>query len=444
MSEYSSLSDTQKKALLSDLSAQYRDFQSRGLQLDMSRGKPGTDQLDLSLDILDCINSSESCKAGDGTDCRSYGLLDGIPEAKQLFAQLLGVTPEEIIIGGNSSLNMMYDAVARAMMFGVLGGDKPWCRLDSVKFLCPVPGYDRHFKITERFGIDMINVDMTDEGPDMDEVRRYVENDDSVKGIWCVPKYSNPQGITYSDAVVDAFASLKPAAPDFRIFWDDAYCVHDLYEEHDHLKNILSACRAHGSENMVFIFGSTSKISFPGSGVAMMAASKANIDFTKTQLCPQTIGPDKLNQLRHVRFFKDIDGIHAHMAKHAELLRPKFETVLSCFDRELRGTGTLDWTSPRGGYFISVNTLDGCAKRTVQLCAEAGVKLTEAGATFPYGFDPRDRNIRIAPTYPTVAELSQAVELFSLCVRIAALEKLLSKGRVKFHSAGSFLKAACL
>ena len=444
MSKYSLLSDTQKKALLSDLTAQYRAFQSRGLSLDMSRGKPGADQLDLSLDILDCINGSESCKAEDGTDCRSYGLHDGIPEAKRLFAQMLGVGPDEIIIGGNSSLNMMYDAVARAMMFGVLGSNEPWCKLEKVKFLCPVPGYDRHFKITESFGVDMINIDMTPEGPDMEQVRRYVENDESIKGIWCVPKYSNPEGITYSDAVVDAFASLRPRASDFRIFWDDAYCVHDLYQEHDHLKNILGACRAHGSEDMVFIFGSTSKISFPGSGVAMMAASKANVDFTKDQLGPQTIGPDKLNQLRHVRFFKDMNGIRAHMTKHAALLRPKFETVIGCFERELAGTGTLQWSNPRGGYFISINTLDGCAKRTVQLCREAGVKLTPAGATFPSGFDPRVRNLRIAPSCPTVAELSQAVELLSLCVRIAALEKLLGKGRVRLHSAGSFLKAACM
>jgi aspartate/methionine/tyrosine aminotransferase len=428
MPEYSKMSSDERARLLGALREKYSEIKSRGVKLNMSRGKPGSDQLDLSLDVLDCISSSESCKAEDGTDCRSYGLLDGIPEAKRLFASMLGVKPEEIIIGGNSSLNMMYDAVARAMMFGVLGSPRPWCRLEKVKFLCPVPGYDRHFAITEKFGIEMINIPMTPEGPDMAEVKRLAESDGSIKGIWCVPQYSNPQGITYSDAVVDAFASLKPAAPDFRIFWDDAYCVHHLYPEHDSLKNILSACRGHGTEDMVFIFGSTSKISFPGSGVAMMAASQANIDFIKKQLFAQTIGPDKLNQLRHVRFFRDMDGISRHMEKHAALLRPKFETVIGCFERELGGTGAAEWTSPRGGYFISVNVPDGCAKRTVQLCREAGLIITPAGATFPHGVDPRDRNIRIAPTYPSVTELRGAVELFSVCVRIAALEKLAQAG----------------
>ena len=426
MPKYSSLSAVQLKEIKNRLQDQYDSFRSRGLKLDMSRGKPGADQLDLSLDMLACVNSKDTCAAEDGTDCRSYGLLDGIPEAKRLFAAMLEVEPFEIIIGGNSSLNIMYDSVMRAMLLGVLGG-KPWCRLDKVRFLCPVPGYDRHFSICESAGIEMISVKMNPDGPDMDEVRRLVEGDDSIKGIWCTPKYSNPEGITYSDAVVDAFASLKPLAHDFRIFWDNAYCVHHLSDEHDSLKNILTACRENGSEDMVYIFGSTSKISFPGAGVAMMAASKANIDFIKKQLFSQTIGPDKLNQLRHVRFFKDLCGIEKHMEKHAALLRPKLDTVIGCFEKELGGTGIADWVTPSGGYFISINTPDGCAKRTVQLCSEAGITLTPAGSTFPYGRDPRDRNIRVAPTYPLVSELKVAIELFCLCVKMAAVDKLLEE-----------------
>ena len=427
MPNYPSLSKSELLELSAELRRQYDAFRTRGLQLDMSRGKPGADQLDLSLEVLDCINSSESCKAENGTDCRNYGLLDGIPEAKRLFAEMLEVEPDEIIIGGNSSLNMMYDAVARAMTHGMLGSPKPWCRLDKVRFLCPSPGYDRHFTVCEHFGIEMITIPMREDGPDMDEVRRLAESDDSVKGIWCVPKYSNPQGITYSDRVVDAFAALKPAAPDFRIFWDNAYCVHHLTDEHDQLKNILEACRRSGHEDMVYIFGSTSKISFPGSGVAMMAASRANIEFIKQQLSAQTIGPDKLNQLRHVRFFKNLGGIEEHMRRHAALIRPKFEAVIESFERDLSGTGIGRWTNPRGGYFISFDAPDGCARRTVQLCMEAGVKVTPAGATFPYGKDPHDSNIRIAPTFPPVNELKTAMQLFCLCVKMAAVEKLLAK-----------------
>ena len=427
MPNYPSLSKSELLELSAELRRQYDAFRARGLQLDMSRGKPGADQLDLSLEVLDCINSSESCKAENGTDCRNYGLLDGIPEAKRLFAEMLEVEPDEIIIGGNSSLNMMYDAVARAMTHGMLGSPKPWCRLDKVRFLCPSPGYDRHFTVCEHFGIEMITIPMREDGPDMDEVRRLAESDDSVKGIWCVPKYSNPQGITYSDRVVDAFAALKPAAPDFRIFWDNAYCVHHLTDEHDQLKNILEACRRSGHEDMVYIFGSTSKISFPGSGVAMMAASRANIEFIKQQLSAQTIGPDKLNQLRHVRFFKNLGGIEEHMRRHAALIRPKFEAVIESFERDLSGTGIGRWTNPRGGYFISFDAPDGCARRTVQLCMEAGVKVTPAGATFPYGKDPHDSNIRIAPTFPPVNELKTAMQLFCLCVKMAAVEKLLAK-----------------
>lgn len=426
MSEYTSLSKQQLRAMQSDLLREYEGYKSKNLKLDMSRGKPGAKQLDLSLDVLNCISSSESCKAENGLDCRNYGLLDGIPEAKKLFADMLKVKPSQIIIGGNSSLNMMYDTIARAMTHGVLGST-PWAKLDKIKFLCPSPGYDRHFAVTEHFGFELIPIDMTNEGPDMDQVAKYVDNDPTVKGIWCVPKYSNPLGITYQDNVVDRFAALNPAAQDFRIFWDDAYCVHHLYKEHDKLKNILETLRAAGKENMVYIFGSTSKISFPGSGVAMMAASEENIAATKEQLAFQTIGPDKLNQLRHVRFFKDLDGIHAHMKEHAAIIRPKFEAVLDCFDKELSNTGLADWTKPRGGYFISFNTLDGCAKRTVELCREAGVKVTPAGATFPYGIDPRDRNIRIAPTFPPLEELKIAVKLFCLCTKLASIEKLLAE-----------------
>lgn len=433
MSEYASLSRKELCKIRDSLLKEYEDVKSKNLKLDMSRGKPGAEQLDLSLEILDCINSSESCKAEDGTDCRNYGLLDGIPEAKRLFAEMLEVKPSEIIIGGNSSLNMMYDTVARAMTHGILGST-PWCKLDKVKFLCPSPGYDRHFAVTEHFGIELIPIEMKADGPDMDAVQSYVENDESVKGIWCVPKYSNPEGITYSDEVVDRFAALNPAAKDFRIFWDNAYCVHHLTDKHDKLKNILEALRANGKENMVYIFGSTSKITFPGSGVAMMAASEENIASIKKQLAFQTIGPDKLNQLRHVRFFKDLKGIEEHMKKHAAIIKPKFDAVLNALESELGGTGLAEWTNPNGGYFISVNTLDGCAKRTVELCKEAGVKLTPAGATYPYGKDPRDRNIRIAPTYPPLDELKTAAKLFCLCVKLAGIEKLLSAKKVTINA----------
>jgi aspartate/methionine/tyrosine aminotransferase len=424
MPDYLSLSKEQLESKKAELQKQYEIFKAKNLKLDMSRGKPGADQLDLSLEVLDCINSSESCKSEGGADCRNYGLLDGIPEAKKLFADILEVKPSEIIIDGNSSLNMMYDTIARAETHGILG-ETPWCKLDHVKFLCPSPGYDRHFKVTEFFGIEMITIEMNSDGPNMDEVERLVESDPSIKGIWCVPKYSNPQGITYSDEVVTRFAKLKPAAPDFRIFWDNAYCVHHLTDTPDKLLNILDACRENGNENMVYIFGSTSKISFPGSGVAMMACSEENIEDTKRQLAFQTIGPDKLNQLRHVRFFKNADGIAAHMKKHATIIKPKFDVVIESLERELGGTGLLSWTNPNGGYFISVDTLDCCAKRIVQLCGEAGVVMTPAGATYPYGIDPHDRNVRISPTFPSIQELETAIELFCLCVKLASLEKLL-------------------
>ncbi len=413
-------------ALKQQWEAQYNEIKAKGLKLDMSRGKPSATQLDISSGIFDCLTSSDIMKAEDGTDCRNYGLLDGIPEAKRLFSEMLAVPAQNIIIGGNSSLNMMYDTISRAMTHGVYGSKQPWMKLDKVKFLCPSPGYDRHFAVTELFGMELITVKMNSDGPDMDEVERLVSGDSTIKGIWCVPKYSNPEGITYSDAVVKRFARLKPAAEDFRIFWDNAYVVHDLYEA-DVLLNIFEECRAAGTEDMVFEFASTSKISFPGSGVAVMAASDNNIRQLKSMLTIQTIGPDKLNQLRHVKYFKNLDGILSHMKKQAEILVPKFELVTGALQQELAELGLVSFHKPNGGYFISVNVPNGCAKRVVGLCKEAGVVLTPAGATYPYGIDPSDSNIRIAPTFPPLSELKAAMKLFCLCVKLASAEKFLIK-----------------
>jgi DNA-binding transcriptional MocR family regulator len=366
-------------------------------------------------------------KCEDGTDCRNYGVVDGIPEAKRLLASIAEVSEDDIIIYGNSSLNVMYDTVARAYMFGLMG-HTPWCKLDKVKFLCPSPGYDRHFKITESFGFEMIVIPMTEVGPDMDMVEEYVNNDPAVKGIWCVPKYSNPQGYSYSDEVVRRFAALTPAAEDFRIFWDNAYSVHHLYEEaQDEILEILDECRKAGHPDMVFKFTSTSKISFPGSGVAAIATSPANMKDIKKQLVVQTIGHDKLNQLRHVRFFKDRYGVEAQMRRHADILRPKFETVQRTLEEELDGYEIGTWTKPLGGYFISFDSMEGCAKAIVAKAKEAGVVMTDAGATYPYGIDPKDSNIRIAPSYPTVEELAVAAKLFTLCVKIVSVEKLLGE-----------------
>ena len=391
----------------------------------MSRGKPSAKQLDVSLGLLDTINSSSDLKALDGTDCRNYGVLDGIPEAKKLMADMMGTTPDHVIVYGNASLNIMYDQISRAYTHGILG-NTPWCKLDKVKFLCPVPGYDRHFAITERFGIEMINIPMSESGPDMGMVEEYVSKDASVKGIWCVPKYSNPQGYTYSEETVKRMAALKPAAEDFRIFWDNAYVIHDLYDDNkDEIADIISECEKAGNPDMVFEFASTSKVSFPGSGIAALATSANNIADIKKQLTIQTIGHDKLNQLRHVRFFKDINGLKEHMRKHAEFMRPKFEAVESVLEEELGGLGIGSWTEPKGGYFISFEAMDGCAKAIVAKCKEAGVKLTGAGATFPYGKDPKDSNIRIAPSFPTPDEMKQAADLFVLCVKLVSVEKLL-------------------
>ncbi len=425
MKPYREMSRDELLQLKAELEKRYQEAQAENLHLDMSRGKPSVEQLDISMEMMDVLNSEADLKDSEGVDCRNYGVLDGVKEAKELLGQMSEVSPDKIIIYGNSSLNVMYDTVARAMTHGIMG-HTPWAKLDQVKFLCPVPGYDRHFAITEYFGIEMIQVPMTPEGPDMDQVEKLVSSDPAVKGIWCVPKYSNPQGITYSDETVRRFAHLKPAAEDFRIFWDNAYCVHHLYEDQqDFLLEILDECEKAGNPDLVYKFCSTSKISFPGSGVACIATSPNNLKDIKKQLTIQTIGHDKVNQLRHVRFFKDIDGIHAHMRKHAAIMRPKFEAVLETFERELAGLEIGSWIRPRGGYFISFDAMEGCAKAIVAKCKAAGVVMTGAGATYPYGKDPKDSNIRIAPSFPTREELATATDLFVLCVKLASVEKLL-------------------
>ncbi|MDE5966979.1 MAG: aminotransferase class I/II-fold pyridoxal phosphate-dependent enzyme [Lachnospiraceae bacterium] len=411
--------------LKASLEAQFEDKKALGLKLDMSRGKPSTAQLSVSQPILDVLNSKTHMVASDGMDCRNYGGLTGIPEAKKLMADMMGTTPEHIIIGGNASLTLMFDTVSRAYTHGLLG-ETPWCKLDQVKFLCPVPGYDRHFSITEHFGIEMINIPMTENGPDMDMVEELVSGDASIKGIWCVPKYSNPQGICYSDETVRRFAALTPAARDFRIYWDNAYAIHHLYEDKQiEILDIISECEKAGHPDMVFEFASTSKVSFSGSGVAAIAASKANLDDMEKHLTIQTIGYDKVNQLRHVLFFKDMAGLNAHMMKHADEMRPKFETVLEILDRELSNLDIASWRKPLGGYFISFEAMEGCAKAIVAKCREAGVILTGAGATYPYKKDPKDSNIRLAPSFPTIDELTEAAELFVLCVKLVSVEKLL-------------------
>lgn len=420
------LSEAELIQLKAKFEKEYADHKAKGLKLDMSRGKPGADQLDLTLEMLTCCLNGDY-KAQNGTDCRNYGILDGIPEAKRLFTEMLGVNDDEVIVGGNSSLQLMYDTIMRAMLLGVLGGDKPWSKCEKVKFLCPAPGYDRHFAICESLGIEMITVDYKADGPDMDTVEKLVAEDDEIKGIWCVPMYSNPEGLTYSDETVRRMANLSPKANDFRVFWDNAYCVHHLTDTPDKLLNIFDEAKKSGKEDMIFEFTSTSKISFPGGGLAVIVASAANIKFIKNQMTVQTIGFDKLNQLRHAKFFKDFNGIKEHMKKHRAVIWPKFEVVLDMLDKEIAPLGIADWKKPNGGYFVSFNALDGCAKRIVGLCKEAGVVLTNAGATYPYGKDPRDRNIRIAPTFPPVSELEQAMEVFCTAVKLASVEKLLEK-----------------
>lgn len=407
------------------LEAAYAEIKAKGLSLDMSRGKPAAEQLDIAMDIFNVLDEKSIIASENGTDLRNYGILDGIPEAKQLIADMVGTTPENVIVYGNSSLNIMYDQIARAEIFG-LCGNTPWSKLDKVKFLCPVPGYDRHFAITEDFGIEMINIPMTEDGPDMDLVEQYVNNDAAVKGIWCVPKYSNPQGIVYSDETVRRFAALKPAAADFRIFWDNAYAVHHLYDENQaEILDILSECEKAGNPDMVFQFCSTSKVSFPGAGIAAISASPANIADIKKRLTIQTIGHDKINQLRHVKYFKNMDGIKAHMKKHADIIRPKFQMVDELLKAEIGSRGIGSWVNPMGGYFISFEALEGCAKAIVAKCKEAGVVLTGAGSPFPYKNDPKDSVIRIAPTYPSTEELKEAAEVFVTVVRLVSVEKLL-------------------
>lgn len=427
MKAYKDLSKEELLTLQEQLNKEYEEAKAKGLKLDMSRGKPAASQLDMEMDFMNVLNADSIFKTEAGVDCRNYGIMDGIPEARKLIGDVLGVSADNVIVFGNASLNIMYDTVARSEIFGVMG-ETPWCKLDKVKFLCPVPGYDRHFAITEQFGIEMINVPMTEDGPDMDMVEELVNTDPAVKGIWCVPKYSNPQGYTYSDETVKRFAALKPAAKDFRIYWDNAYVIHDLYEEKkDTLLDIISECEKAGNPDMVYEFCSTSKVTFPGSGIAALAASKANLDFIKKFMTIQTIGYDKVNQLRHVRYFKDAEGMKAHMMKHAAIMRPKFEAVFHVLESELNGLGIGSWTEPKGGYFISFDALEGCAKKIVEKCKEAGVVLTGAGATYPYKKDPKDSNIRLAPSFPTPEELAMATDLFVLCVKIVSVEKLLKE-----------------
>ncbi len=424
---YKEMSKEELLDLRKEVAKQYDDLKAMGLKLDMSRGKPNIEQLDISMGMIDTLASSHKLVGEQGVDCRNYGVLDGIVEAKRLLSAMIECPIDNIIIYGNSSLNVMYDTVARSMTHGVMGST-PWAKLDKVKFLCPVPGYDRHFAITEFFGIEMINVPLNSDGPDMDMVEELVSSDPAIKGIWCVPKYSNPSGVSYSDEVVRRFARLKPAAEDFRIYWDNAYCIHHLYDEpenQDHILEILEECAKAGNPDMVFKFCSTSKVTFPGSGISAISASKANLEFIKKQMTVQTIGHDKLNQLRHARFFGDFNGMLEHMKKHAAILRPKFKIVLDTLGKELGGLDIASWTNPKGGYFIALDTLDGCAKRVVSLCKDAGVVMTGAGATYPYGKDPHDSNIRIAPTYPTNDELETACKVLVTCVKLASIDKLL-------------------
>ncbi len=425
MAPYRELSKEQLQQTLTELQTAYQAFQAQNLKLDMSRGKPDDSQLDLSKGLFDIMHSAVDTQDQMGVDIRNYGGLDGIPEAKALFAQVLQVAPDEIIVGGNSSLNMMYDSIVRGLLLGYPESEQPWSACGTVKFLCPSPGYDRHFSICEQLGIEMIMVPMTATGPDMDVVEEYVANDPAIKGIWCVPMYSNPQGITYSDDTVRRFASMKTAAPDFKIFWDNAYCMHHLTDTPDQLLNLLKVSKEYGTEDRVLMFTSTSKITFAGAGVATMAGSKKTIDAVKKAMFVQIISYDKVNQYRHVKFFENLDNMNAHMQLHRGVLQPKFDMVLNALDREIAPLQIADWTRPNGGYFVSLDTMEGCAKRVVSLCKEAGVVLTGAGATFPYGNDPKDQNIRLAPTFPDCAELQKAMELFCLCLKLASVEKLL-------------------
>lgn len=420
---YETLSQNELAKEFEAVKVEYEAFKARGISLDMSRGKPGPEQLDISGDIFGTV-TAEDFKTLGGVDCRNYGGLDGIDELKPIFADILGVDKSLVIVGGNSSLNMMFDTIAQAMTHGM--GDKPWAAQSEIKFICPCPGYDRHFAICEHFGIKMINIECNEDGPDMDAVEELVK-DPAVKGIWCVPKYSNPQGIVYSDETVKRIAALKPAACDFRVFWDNAYAIHNLNDPDAKLLSVQKLCEENGNSNLVIQFTSTSKITFPGAGVAAQAAGPEDVARLKKRMTVQTIGPDKLNQLRHAKVFKTVDDVINHMKKHAEILRPKFEIVLKNLETELGGLGIADWTTPNGGYFISLDLLPGLAKRTHTLCKEAGLVMTGAGATYPYGKDPEDKNLRIAPSYPSVEELDMASKLLCISVKYAMLEKMLNK-----------------
>lgn len=422
---FAEMSPEELKAVIAAEQKKLDHWSDMDLTLDLTRGKPNQAQLDLSSGMLNIISNRGDCFSASGLDCRNYGILDGLPETKKLFSDLLDIPAKNILVLGNSSLNVMYDTIVRAMLFGVAGGHEPWCRQGRIKFICPSPGYDRHFTICREMGIEMVPVKMNDDGPDMNEVYNIACSDPSVKGMWCVPKFSNPEGITYSDEVVEQIAMMKPAAPDFRIFWDNAYVVHELYDENVPLANIFELAKQYGTEDNIFYFASTSKITFPGSGLAIMAASDKNLEQIRPIIATQTIGYDKINQMRHVKFFKNADGIRAHMRLHAAILRPKFELVENKFEENLGGLGIAHWTKPRGGYFISLYVNNGCARRVYQLARSVGVTLTTAGSTYPYGRDPYDANLRIAPSYPELDELSQAIEILCSCIKVACAEKIL-------------------
>lgn len=429
MKTYLEMTKEELTAEKETLEKEFQKIQSLHLNLDLTRGKPSPLQLDLSMEMYDMISSQSILRTEAGTDCRNYGSLDGIDEAKRLMAGFMDCEQEQVIVHGNASLSIMYDTIARSMLHGVLGST-PWCRLERVKFLCPVPGYDRHFAITQYFGIEMIQIPMKQDGPDMDLVEKHVNEDPAVKGIWCVPKYSNPQGITYSDETVRRFAALKPAAEDFRIYWDNAYAVHDLYEnDRDVLLPILPECEKAGNPDIVYEFCSTSKVTFSGAGISAMGMSDTNRQDMLKQMSVQTIGHDKIKQWTHTRYLKNMDGVRAHMAKHAALIRPKFEAVDAVLSREIKPLGIGSWIRPKGGYFICFEAMEGCAKAIVVKAKEAGIVMTSAGAPFPYGIDPKDSVIRIAPTFPNLEEMQQAAEVFACCVKLVSVEKLLDGRR---------------